>query len=636
MTKKISIIILTLLSVMALSAQPLPGSFKQTWEKGPKWLHNAIIYQIYPSSYKDSDGNGIGDLPGIISKLDYIQSLGVTAIWLNPVFYSGWVDGGYDVIDFYKIDPRFGTNTDMVTLIEGAHKRGIKVLLDLVAGHTSDQHPWFKESQQKDSHLQHSHYYIWSDEITDKDKKNLEIMLQDPNFMQNTKGKWMKSDAPRAKYYMKNFYACQPSLNYGYANPDPNHPWEEGMDAPGPRAVRQELKNILDFWYSKGVDGFRVDMAASLVKNDKDKRGIMELWRDIRTWMDNTHPERALLAEWGKPEHCLASGFNIDMDLNSSKAKNRQMYFDKKHQAEGGSYFALEGYQPSLRDLYGNAWPENMIDRTATAESILNRYYDHFEKAIERTKDWGYFATISGNHDHLRLNTGPRNTPEQLKVMLTFVMTMPLPILYYGDEIGIKSLVDLPSVEGSNHNGKERSGGRTPMQWDSSVNAGFSTAPEGKIYLPVCPEWTPVFNYPSYLEWKKNGCKNPTASGYITVQSQENDPQSLLNYTRDLARIHTSINAFGADGKWEPVRTPGQPYPMVYLRSDDKQTYLVAMNPTKNKLRLTLEKRADETLSAKKGVISPLKCCGKATYTITKKADVLDMGPVSAIIVRIK
>ena len=129
-------------------------------QKGPQWLSNAVFYQIYPSSYMDSDGNGIGDLPGITSRLDYIKSLGVNAIWLNPVFESGWFDGGYDVIDFYKVDPRFGTNSDLVYLVKEAHKRGIKVCLDLVAGHTSDKCAWFKESSQKDPNQRYSDYYI--------------------------------------------------------------------------------------------------------------------------------------------------------------------------------------------------------------------------------------------------------------------------------------------------------------------------------------------------------------------------------------------------------------------------------------------------------------------------------------------
>ena len=139
-------------------------------DKGPAWLGNALFYQIYPSSFMDTDGNGIGDLPGITQKLDYIKSLGVNALWLNPIFESGWFDGGYDVIDFYKVDPRFGTNTDLVTLVNEAHKRGIKVCLDLVAGHTSDKCPWFRESMQKDPNQRYSDYFIWTDTISAKDK----------------------------------------------------------------------------------------------------------------------------------------------------------------------------------------------------------------------------------------------------------------------------------------------------------------------------------------------------------------------------------------------------------------------------------------------------------------------------------
>ena len=284
-------------SCLFLNAQS-SADFVRSWEKGPDWLKDGVIYQVYPSSYKDSDGNGIGDIRGVISKLDYIESLGVRAIWFNPLFVSGWIDGGYDVIDFYRVDPRFGTNNDLVELIEKAHARGIKVMLDLVAGHTSDKHPWFLQSAQ-DSNLQYSDYYIWSDRLPDaKAERDLETMLKDPNYMQNTLGKWMKSEYPRNRYYYKNFYACQPALNYGYANPDPAHPWEQGVNDPGPKAVRQELKDIIAFWYGKGVDGFRVDMAASLVKNDRDKKEIMNLWREVREWSDANYPDHVLMAEW--------------------------------------------------------------------------------------------------------------------------------------------------------------------------------------------------------------------------------------------------------------------------------------------------------------------------------------------------
>lgn len=639
--KKFAIFAASMLGCAMMSAQPAPGSFEQTWTRGPEWLRDGVIYQVYPSSYKDSDGNGIGDIRGVISELDYIESLGVRAIWFNPLFVSGWIDGGYDVIDFYRVDPRFGTNNDMVELIEKAHAKGIKVMLDLVAGHTSDKHPWFIQSSQ-DTNLQYSDYYIWSDRLPDaKAERDLETMLKDPNYMQNTIGKWMKSEYPRNKFYMKNFYACQPSLNYGYANPDPSRPWEQGVDAPGPKAVRQELKDIIAFWYGKGVDGFRVDMANSLVKNDKDKKEIMNLWREIREWSDKNYPDHVLMAEWGSPKYCLAAGYNIDMDLNSTKAHNRRMYFDRKHQADGGSYFSLNGGQPSVRDLYGNAWPENKIDSKTTAAEMLKEYYDYFTDCLESTETMGYFATITGNHDHLRINMGARNTPDQLKVMLTWVLTMPMPILYYGDEIGMRSLVDLPNVEGANHNGKERSGARTPMQWTSGETAGFSTCSPDKLYLPVCTEWSPATSYPQYLDWKKNfeaGKVKPIAKGEITVESQDKDPESILNWTRELIALRKSSEALWADSKFIPVFNESQPYPMVYLRSNGKETFLIALNPTETRKSLTLNDEVSSYRSMTegvKGIVNPVASIGKCSYKRTGKGDVLTLDATSGIIIRL-
>ena len=639
--KKFAIFAASMLGCAMMSAQPAPGSFEQTWTRGPEWLRDGVIYQVYPSSYKDSDGNGIGDIRGVISELDYIESLGVRAIWFNPLFVSGWIDGGYDVIDFYRVDPRFGTNNDMVELIEKAHAKGIKVMLDLVAGHTSDKHPWFIQSSQ-DTNLQYSDYYIWSDRLPDaKAERDLETMLKDPNYMQNTIGKWMKSEYPRNKFYMKNFYACQPSLNYGYANPDPSRPWEQGVDAPGPKAVRQELKDIIAFWYGKGVDGFRVDMANSLVKNDKDKKEIMNLWREIREWSDKNYPDHVLMAEWGSPKYCLAAGYNIDMDLNSTKAHNRRMYFDRKHQADGGSYFSLNGGQPSVKDLYGNAWPEDKIDSKTTAAEMLKEYYDYFTDCLESTETMGYFATITGNHDHLRINMGARNTPDQLKVMLTWVLTMPMPILYYGDEIGMRSLVDLPNVEGANHNGKERSGARTPMQWTSGETAGFSTCSPDKLYLPVCTEWSPATSYPQYLDWKKNfeaGKVKPIAKGEITVESQDKDPESILNWTRELIALRKSSEALWADSKFIPVFNESQPYPMVYLRSNGKETFLIALNPTGTRKSLTLNDEISSYRSMTegvKGIVNPVASIGKCSYKRTGKGDVLTLEATSGIIIRL-
>ena len=635
---------LILLSAICISlqvlAQPAPGSFQQTWTKGPQWLENAVIYQIYPSSYKDSDGNGIGDIPGVLSKIDYIESLGVKVIWFNPLFVSGWIDGGYDVKDYYKVDPRFGTNSDMVKLIDECHRRGIKVFLDLVPGHTSMDHPWFRQSMEADANQQYSDYYIWSDRLPDeKAEKELEKMMKQGDIWQNTTGKWMDAsylkDAGRAKFYMKNFYACQPSLNFGFANPNPANPWEQGVDDPGPKAVKQEMKDIISFWFNKGVDGFRVDMANSLIKKDKDKKGILAFWREIRSWMDSEFPDHVLMAEWGDPKYCLAAGFNVDMYLNAAGRSNtvRKMYFDHKHQADGGCYFSLDGCRPSLKDLYGNPWPEDKIDAGISAAGALKKYYDYYGDAIEWTKDMGYFASITGNHDHLRFNTGARNDPAQLKVAMAWIMTQQLPILYYGDEIGIRSLADLPNVEGANHNGKERAGGRSPMQWDGSANAGFSSCAPEKLYLPVCTEWTPSTSYPLYLKWKAEGCKNPTAKGAITVESQDNDPESLLNWTRALISLRKENKAFWGSSKWTPIFNEAQPYPMVYTRSDGSDTFLVALNPTGAKKTVTIPSQTG--LKAGKQLI-PVMMSGKGTYKVTAKGDVIVLQPTSALIVKVK
>lgn len=611
----------------------------QKWDKGPQWLENAVIYQVYPSSFQDSDGDGIGDIQGVLDRLDYIYELGVDVLWFNPLFESGWIDGGYDVIDYYKVDKRFGTNADLVRLIEACHARGMKLMLDLVPGHTSMEHPWFKQSMEADPYQRYSNYYIWSDTLPDaKAKSDLAKMLTSKQPFQDTRGKWMLASkvpgAERAKYYMKNFYACQPSLNFGYANPDPNHPWEQGMDEPGPRAVLQEMKNILAFWYGLGVDGFRVDMASSLVKNDPDKKGIKALWRDVRVWMDRNYPERVLMAEWNNPKNCLSAGFNVDMYLNNQRSTNRYMYFDYKHQADGGSYFSLSGGEPSQKDLYGNPWPEEQITKDMTPAKMLKTYYDHYQKQTSNTSELGFYATITGNHDHLRLNTGARNDATQLKVMMAWVMTMNLPILYYGDEIGLRSLVELPNVEGANHNGKERAGARTPMQWDGSATAGFSTCDPSKLYLPVCVEWTPATSYPQYLQWKAAGCPKPTSKGQITVESQENDPASLLNWTKKLISLRKETPAFWASAQWTPIFNEEQPYPMVYVRSNGEQSYLVALNPTGVNRSVNVGHLCE---GVRKGNVPAVMSVGKVKYNAdAAKGDVVTLGPTAVMIVKIK
>ena len=279
--------------------------------KMPEWLKTATFYQVYPQSFKDSDGDGIGDLNGITSKLDYLESLGINAMWINPVFLSPFEDAGYDIIDFYKLAPRYGNFRDLDRLILQSHKRGIKICFDLVAGHTSDKSPWFIESSKKEKN-QYTDRYIWT------------------NSKQFKPGpKWIRGNYERDGCFLKNFFDIQPALNYGYARPSPDSSWEQPVTAPGPQSTIAELKNIIQFWMDKGIDGFRVDMASTLIKKDSGFIETSKLWRGVRDWFGNTYPQGALIAEWSDPEKSVKAGFMIDFLMHFNIKSYRTLFFNR-------------------------------------------------------------------------------------------------------------------------------------------------------------------------------------------------------------------------------------------------------------------------------------------------------------------
>ena len=230
--------------------------------KSPTWLKDAIFYEIYPQSFYDTNGDGIGDLNGIKEKLDYIKSIGCNAIWINPCFDSPFKDAGYDVRDYKKIASRYGTNEDMFELVKVAHEKGIKILLDLVPCHTSDQYPWFLDSKIS-AKAQYSSRYVWTNDA----------------FTKGRGATFVGGEAPRSGTYAISYFHSQPSLNYGYLNPI--HPWEKPIDHPDCLATREAMKDVIRYWLSNGVDGFRVDMAACLVREDFEEQGTMTVWKDI-------------------------------------------------------------------------------------------------------------------------------------------------------------------------------------------------------------------------------------------------------------------------------------------------------------------------------------------------------------------
>ena len=407
----------------------------------PAWLNDAVFYEIYPQSFYDSNGDGIGDINGITAKLDYIRSLGCNALWINPCFDSPFKDAGYDVRDYKKVAPRYGTNQDLAHLFAEAHARGIHVLLDLVPCHTSEEHPWFLASAKAERN-EYTDRFIWTD-----------------NPFASADGlAFVGGEHPRAATYVPSFFKCQPALNFGFLHP--TLPWQLPMDHPACLATREAIKDVMRFWLDMGCDGFRVDMAACPVKKDDDEHtGTSAVWRDVRAMLDRDYPDAAMVSEWGVPGQSLKAGFHMDFYLdhpdNGYHALMRAYGKPEDHAGPDPSYFN--------RAQGGDA--------THFARDYVAKY--------EGSREYGLFCFLTCNHDTVR----PRGnlTPDELKLAYTLVFTMPgAPFLYYGDEIGMRYL-DIPTKEG----GFYRTGSRTPMQWDNSANLGFSSAAADQLYLPV-------------------------------------------------------------------------------------------------------------------------------------------------------
>lgn len=530
--------------------------------KTPAWLNKAVFYEVYPQSFYDSNADGIGDLPGLLQKLDYIQSLGCNAIWLNPCFESPFGDAGYDVSDFCKVAPRYGTNEDLYEVFQEAHRRGMRVVLDLVAGHTSIDHPWFKASSDPTPN-RYTNWYIWTSSVWD----------WAPAPMQQINGY-----SARDGNFVTNFFHFQPALNYGFAHPDPARPWQLPVEHPDVQAVHQELRNIMTFWLEKGADGFRVDMASSLIKHDETNEAMIAFWQGIRRWFDEAWPEAVLIAEWSLPEIAIRAGFHIDFMIHFGTPAYTELFRshttnDMLPQVErsGHSYFHRTGR--------GNL------------QSFLEPYLLHYEK----TKELGFISLPTGNHDISRIR-GDRSDAE-LKVIYAFLLTMPgVPFIYQGDEIGQRNIDGLTSKEG----GYARTGARTPMQWNHEANAGFSTAAADQLYLPVDPE-----------------------SNRPTISDQEKDEDSLLNFVRRIVQMRLDHPALQAEAEFTPLSKEMRAYPFVYQRSSRGEKLLIALNPSDRAASFSSPKVAKSLL-------------GTATVTAESSTTVISLPPISFAIFEIE
>lgn len=490
----------------------------------PAWLRDAVFYEIYPSSFCDSNADGMGDINGIRQKLPYVKDLGCNALWLNPCFDSPFKDGGYDVRDYKLVAPRYGTNEDLYALFREAHDLGIRVLLDLVPGHTSEEHPWFIASGQAQRN-EYSDRYIWTDWW-------IKGIPYHP---------YIGGETPRNGTYMLNFFKCQPALNYGWA--EVTEPWQTPLAAPAAKATRNAMTDVMRFWLQKGCDGFRVDMANSLVKaDDDDKSHTCALWKGLLKELRADFPEAAFVAEWGWPEQalCLAD-FDMDFYLDHwGNGYNRMVRSDDAY---------LAGHDPA-----------------AFVKDYLTRY--------GASRDDGYISFITGNHDTPRISY--YLTEGQLKLAYALLFTLPgVPFLYYGDEIGMRYLADLPTKEG----GYTRTGSRTPMQWTEEKNLGFSAGDPASLYLPVDP-----------------------APDAPTVSAQEKDPASLLNTLKAVLRLRHACPDLQADGGFRVIHAKKNDPLLVYGRG----SLTLAVNPSDKPVKTGLDGAPVFTIGTfEKGVLGP-------------------------------
>ncbi len=513
-----------------------------TMQQSYSWWQTDIIYQIYPRSYQDSNGDGVGDLPGIISRLDYIRSLNVGAVWLSPIYPSPMHDFGYDVADYCGIHPLFGTMADFDRLLAEVHRRGMKLILDLVPNHTSDEHPWFVESRSSRDNPKRD-WYIWRDPAPAGGPPN--------NWLSFFGGPAWTFDKHTGQYYMHQFVAQQPELDY--RNP----------------AVVTALLDNMRFWLERGVDGFRVDVIWLMMKDP--------LFRDepLDPAWDGVNPHNSL-------KHLYTAG------LREVHGLIRQMrgVLD----AYDGRMMVGEIYLPNeeLVTYYGG--PEGNECHLPFNFQFIRAHWDaanarRMVDAYEAVLPPGAWPNwVLGNHDQHRLAT--RGGPDQARVANMLLLTLRgTPTCYYGDEIGMRDVPippgmvqDPPAVnqpEIAHIVGRDPE--RTPMQWDASANAGFAAAGV-RPWLPVAGDY---------------------ASRNVAAQSA--DPASMLSFYRALTRLRQSEQALTVGSYRSLDSKEGAPDVFAYLRSHGDTRFLVALNfgPVARRLDLSAEaSRAELMLSS--------------------------------------
>jgi maltose alpha-D-glucosyltransferase / alpha-amylase len=456
------------------------------------WFRRAVFYEVLVRAFYDADGDGQGDLRGLTERLDYLAWLGVDCLWLPPFYDSPLRDGGYDIRDFYKVLPEFGSIDDLVALIDAAHKRGIRVITDLVMNHTSDSHPWFQESRREPTGP-YGDYYVWSD--TDARYADARVI-----FVDTEESNWT-FDPVRRQFFWHRFFSHQPDLNY--ENPE----------------VQSAMLNVIRFWLDLGIDGFRLDAVPYLFEEDgtncENLPATHDFLRRLRKVVDDEYPGRVLLAEANQWPADVVEYLG-DPDV-------------------GGDECHMAFHFPLMPRIFMAVRRESrlpiseIIAQTPTIPigcqwGIFLRNHDELTLEMVTDDERDYMYAEYAKDPRMRANVGIRrrlaplleNDRNQFELFTALLLSLPgSPILYYGDEIGMGDNIWLG----------DRDGVRTPMQWTPDRNAGFSTATPGRLYLPLNQD--PQYGYQ-----------------VVNVEAQRDNPNSVLHWTRTMLGIRSRHEAF--------------------------------------------------------------------------------------------
>lgn len=491
-----------------------------------EWWQEGIVYQIYPRSFQDANGDGIGDLPGITQQLDYLQGLGVDALWISPCYPSPMADFGYDVSDYTDIDPIFGTMADMDELIAAVHERGMKIILDYVPGHTSDQHAWFIESRSGRDHAKRE-WYIWHDPAPDGGPPN--------NWLSRFDGQsaW-EWDEKSGQYYLHTFLKQQPDLNW--RNP----------------ALRDAMLDVLRFWFERGIDGFRVDVSYRVMKDAQ--------FRDNPpnpAWHEGMDPSKKVIETYSKNTPDIHE-FNRWLRAVADEYEDRVLV--------GEINLPLEQLVKHYGDDDEFQLPFNFrLIFTPWQADAVRKIVDEYERLLP---EGAWPNWVLGNHDRARFAS--RVGAAQARVGMMLLLTLRgTPTLYYGDEIGMQDVEIAPEqvqdpwekyVPGL---GLGRDPERTPMQWDSTPNAGFCE-PDVEPWLPLANDYEQV-----------NVVKNCF------------DPHSMLSLTHALINIRRQTPAL-SQGSYHSLPAPDGIF--AYERQQDEETLFIVLNFTNHPQKWPLPK----------------------------------------------